>query len=227
MIFKIFRSKLISMFFILSITFISIMMGLQKSVFAEDIQEIRKQMAQELRMIVSMTQDGQIEDMIGWDYSGSRIMIYYSAFTSSRCGIDDAIWGFTEDKLDNKFPIGVPDISTKEFFPTEYKIAQMLAEENPNGCDPDDPYNSFAFPIYFHLDDYLEGGDSLLALDEESSSVDRIYYQIHYADGESSDVIESKIPNKILRRIEAGSTVAPAEAFEIPEFIQENMLDSY
>tara|TARA_B100001248_G_C27185891_1_gene364515 strand:+ start:75 stop:653 length:579 start_codon:yes stop_codon:yes gene_type:complete len=158
---------------------------------ADELKKLRKDQAKILR---------QTEDnWISWRYFNSRIMFYTSHLITYRCGIDELYFGLSEDDL-SLYPIGVPqgDPETPEF-----KLAQFLYENYPNGCDIENPFAvSTAYKIYEYVDELNEEeSDSLIGLDEENK-IESIFIQINFADGKKSKVKEIEIPTKILRQME-------------------------
>ena len=131
-----------------------------------------------------------------------RLMFYTTHLVTMRCGIDEAFYGFSKDKIDRYLKIGKPDIEMKNIDINAYKLRQMLYGEYPNGCDLADPYNSSGIIIYEYLDEIdEEESDSLIGLDEEAQSIKSIFIRIKYANGKDSGPVEFKIPKKVLREM--------------------------
>lgn len=183
-----------SKFFKLFIVVIFIFTNLTNLLKADELKKLRKEHAK----ILKQTE----KNWIGWRYFNTRLMFYTTHLVSYRCGIEEAFYGTSEDKIDRDLEIGKPD----ENYPDKstVKIRKMVYEENPNGCDPEEPLVSSGLITFKYLDNVDEESDSLIGLDEETASIESIWIKLKYAyDKKFQKPMEFKIPKKVLRQIEA------------------------
>ena len=157
-------------------------------VLADDLIKLRNEHAKILRQ----TEANWIE----WRFmekdpvNPEKFIFYTSHLITYRCGIDEAFWGVSKDKIEIDMEIGKPLKNSGSV--REQKIAKMNYETNVNGCDPIDPYSTRSLKTYEILDD---------------KSIKSIWVKIKLADKKKYIVSEFQVSKKVLRDLELSKNI--------------------